>query len=358
MNDPLQKILGPVSREEFLEDYWQKQSLLVQDRDEDWPFSFDRKSFFDALPESYHLKTIFKDEEGQHTECEIEPEQARKMYKAGQTLCATRINSGNPSLQRYVRALEGELLGSEFQTNAYLSPSGSGFGVHYDYHSVWILQLEGTKQWYYADEPTVEYPVANCVYPLDRDEFEFPWYTVSRPDESTFNEVVLEPGDMLYLPTGAWHKTQANGYSLSITLGHEPVRASEFVTDRLMDGIWNEEASRRHLPFVPQSGDDKERSKEELRNALGDALETLQERMDDLTVDRLLNAWNEQIEAQREKRRSARQQTDAGNVSPSALLALFGQTEDSSNKTDRNGHSESSSNEEESTASAASATSE
>jgi len=45
-----------------------------------------------------------------------------------------------------------------------------------------------------------------------------PWATVQRPDESTFSEVVLRPGDVLYMPKGTWHRAAGVGCSLALTL--------------------------------------------------------------------------------------------------------------------------------------------
>ena len=243
LQTPFQKLLGPVSREEFFDRYWQKQSLLVQDRgDRGWPFTFDRDAFFGSLEQCSHLKMVFENEDGAHRECQIQAPQAARMYEAGNTLCATRVDNGNADLHRFLRKLERELWGGEFHTNAYLSPGNKGFGTHFDYHSVWVLQIEGRKRWWFGDTPALTDPLTTIVYPMDRETLRLPWYAIDRPDESAFHEVVLEPGDMLYLPTGVWHKTRADEYSLSITLGHEPVQAGKLVSDHIAHAMWSDDA--------------------------------------------------------------------------------------------------------------------
>lgn len=328
---PLQQLLGPISQKNFLEDHWQKRSLVIRDRGDKWPFAFDRKAFYASLRDCYHIKAAYKDDTGQHKECDITHEQAEKLYDAGTTICATRVNYGNPGLQRYLDVLQENMLGSEFHMNSYLSPGGKGFGVHYDYHSVWVLQIEGSKRWFYAEEPAIKYPVMNCVFPLAREEFKFPWYSVARPNDADLREVVLEPGDLLYLPTGAWHKTEASGYSLSITMGHEPVQASKFITDIVTSGIWNDEASRRHVPFVPRAEDCKERAENELRATFDDALATLRERIDSLTADQLMEVWGAKVEAEQKQLQRKKQIRNASSASASPLLALFGQMNSSGN---------------------------
>ena len=300
---PLQQLLGPVDEKDFFNHYWQQRSLLIQGRKEPWPFTFDQQAFFSALPACDHLKMAFQNQEGQHKECDIDADQAKRMYEAGTTLCATRIDYGDAGLRRFLDQLEDPLLGGEFHMNSYLSPGGKGFGVHYDYHSVWVLQLEGSKTWFYSEEPAIRYPILNLVYPLKRAEFKFPWYTIPRPDETALHEATLEPGDLLYLPAGAWHKTQANGYSLSITMCHEPVQAAKFITDVITGSLWNDEASRCHLPPVLQSGDCEGASEDALHTAFEEALATLRHRINRVTPDQLLQAWKAQVRAEQKKRR-------------------------------------------------------
>src|SRR5690606_32051632 len=138
-------------------------------------------------------------------------------------------------------------------------------------------------------------------------------------------EVVLEPGDLLYLPTGAWHQTQANGYSLSITMGHEPVQAHKFISDLITGAVWADEASRRHLPPMHQTAPCEGASEATVRAALEDALSTLRTAVDRLTPDLLLQAWKMQIRIEQKKRRRQQATGKAGSRQSShPLLAALG----------------------------------
>ena len=45
----------------------------------------------------------------------------------------------------------------------------------------------------------------------------------------TLEEVELRPGDVLYLPPGAWHEARARGSSLALTLAYERVTSAAVV---------------------------------------------------------------------------------------------------------------------------------
>lgn len=88
-----------------------------------------------------------------------------------------------------VAELELEL-GHPCQANAYLTPPGSqGFALHSDSHDVFVIQTVGSKRWEVRSPDGVE-------------------------------EVLLEPGLAMYLPTGTPHAARAvDTVSLHVTLG-------------------------------------------------------------------------------------------------------------------------------------------
>lgn len=109
-----------------------------------------------------------------------------------------------------------EDLGHPVQANAYITPPQSqGFSAHYDVHDVFVLQLAGEKRWI-IHEPVHRWPM--------RDE---PWDAGGRRQQvaqaatrEPALDVVLRPGDCLYLPRGYLHAAKAlEGVSAHLTLG-------------------------------------------------------------------------------------------------------------------------------------------
>ncbi|MEU1753967.1 cupin domain-containing protein [Micromonospora matsumotoense] len=140
-------------------------------------------------------------------------ERILELYAAGATLVLQGLHRLWPALVDFARDL-GTALTQPLQVNAYLTPPGSqGFATHYDTHDVFVLQVDGRKHW------RIHPPV--LTDPLERQ----PWG--GRADEVSATadgpaalDVVLEPGDALYLPRGWLHSAQAQeSRSLHLTVG-------------------------------------------------------------------------------------------------------------------------------------------
>jgi hypothetical protein len=119
----------------------------------------------------------------------------------------------------------GRALSEAVNANIYYGRARSrGFGMHVDHHDVIVLQVEGKKQWYGAD-PTFTDPLL------------LPNHSGPEPKEPTWSEVV-EPGDVMYVPRGTWHRAEAlEGASLHVSLGIQPCTGLHFLgwmRDRLM----------------------------------------------------------------------------------------------------------------------------
>ncbi|MCR6033169.1 cupin [Nocardioides sp. zg-579] len=119
----------------------------------------------------------------------VDGRRALAAFADGATVVLQGLHRYHPPLTRLVAELELEL-GHPCQANAYLTPPGSqGFAVHADRHDVFVFQTAGTKQW-----------------------------EVHGPDGP--EEVLLEPGLSMYLPTGTPHAARAQDtVSLHVTIG-------------------------------------------------------------------------------------------------------------------------------------------
>ncbi len=119
----------------------------------------------------------------------VDPRKALALFDQGATIVFQGLHRYWPPLTRLVAELELEL-GHPCQANAYLTPPGSqGFAVHSDTHDVFVFQTAGAKQW-----------------------------EVHTPDG--VEDLTLEPGVCLYLPTGTPHAARAQEtVSLHVTLG-------------------------------------------------------------------------------------------------------------------------------------------
>ncbi len=119
----------------------------------------------------------------------VDARKALALFDEGATIVFQGLHRYWPPLTRLIAELELEL-GHPCQANAYLTPPGAqGFDVHSDSHDVFVFQTAGSKQWE--------------VHTADGLE-----------------DVVLEPGLSMYLPTGTPHAARAQEtVSLHVTIG-------------------------------------------------------------------------------------------------------------------------------------------
>src|SRR5262249_21899844 len=99
---------------------------------------------------------------------------------------------------------------------------------------VFILQVEGSKRWWFSPRPACESPPANLVHEPEQVaswRARHPELSVAPPDEEALVERVLRPGDSLYLPPGTWHRTAAGDYSLALTLALKSARLAAMVSN-------------------------------------------------------------------------------------------------------------------------------
>ncbi len=129
-------------------------------------------------------------------------------WERGATIVLQGLHLSRPELGAFCRALE-RALGHPAQVNAYYTPrSAQGLPVHHDTHDVFVLQVSGEKRWL-VYEPRLELPLRNQKYSPDLGE-----------PGPTVHDLVLRPGDMLYLPRGWLHEAlTSDSDSLHLTVG-------------------------------------------------------------------------------------------------------------------------------------------
>jgi hypothetical protein len=150
-------------------------------------------------------------------------------------------------------------------------PQSRGFDDHYDVHDVFVLQVDGEKRWR-VHEPVHEAPLRDQPWTDHRSAVE----AAARTEPVI--DVVLRPGDCLYLPRGYLHAATALGEtSTHLTFGvHTWTRhhlADELVHAALR-ALADDADTRRSLPLGVTVGDpsDVADEVEAVRRALADAI--------------------------------------------------------------------------------------
>lgn len=136
----------------------------------------------------------------------VDVSRVMKLVAQGATIVLQSLQHSWPPITRFCNELQREI-GHAVQANCYLTPPGStALARHRDAHEVLVLQIAGSKVW------TVEH----------------------------LGEVVLHPGNVMYLPRGTWHEAAAHDQlSLHLTIGvlaATPRTALQRAIDRLPAG--------------------------------------------------------------------------------------------------------------------------
>ncbi|MFE9966778.1 JmjC domain-containing protein [Streptomyces sp. NPDC005525] len=213
----------------------------------------------------------------------IQPADFHAQLKDGASLVLDAVEKIHPAVGMAAEGLE-RFLGTSVQTNAYASwTDRDGFGLHWDDHDVVVVQVHGSKRWRLYGS-TREAPTFRDV--------ESP----ESPEGDPVADIVLAPGDVLYLPRGWWHAVTADQgtESLHLTFGMVPHTGADlmlWVVDQLRSSL----ALRKDIPrfaALPEQSDFIEAVRREVLDRMADP--------------RLVERWAESIDT-----------TDPGHAIPS-----------------------------------------
>ncbi|MDN5790530.1 MAG: cupin domain-containing protein [Micrococcales bacterium] len=162
-------------------------------------------------------------------------------FAAGATLVLQGLHRMWPPVIDYAAVLATQL-GHPVQVNAYITPSqNTGFAPHYDVHDVFVLQFAGRKRWR-IHEPVLTAPLRDQPWDARREA------VAQRAAEEPVLDVVLEPGDALYLPRGYLHAASALGeVSGHLTIGVQPVTRA-FLAEQVLGALSDDPELRVSLP--------------------------------------------------------------------------------------------------------------
>ncbi|MGQ4647065.1 JmjC domain-containing protein [Lyngbya aestuarii] len=231
-------LLKPYSVEEFLNTHWTSKALFVPSGE---------KSKFAHLFSWEKLNYLLNFHQFKYPELrlaldgkvldESKNKDITKLCQEGATLIVNQVNKFIPEIAAFATEVTYDL-GYGTQVNSYCSwPGRQGFSSHYDTHEVFILQIEGRKEWHVFPD-TFKYPL------VDQKSA-----SLTPPEGEPYLSCTLSPGDVLYIPRGHWHYAVAlNEPSLHLTLGVHCQTGVDFL-EWLIGELRQQEKWRRNLPL-------------------------------------------------------------------------------------------------------------
>lgn len=242
----LAALLSPISVKTFLQDYFGSRPLLVRGTPGKFDALLKPDDFIYGLDKVTEIRCVFSELK----QASISPADVREMFEAGATICVTGVDRAHSSLRAAAKRIEKEIgYAGRVDFRSYMSPPGSGFDVHYDARVATTLQIDGTKTWWYSEEPHVQFPTENSP----RNDMAEIRRAVSRVK---LRKVTLLPGDLLCLPPGVWHKAQAGAggsLALNMAFNHTGATVLDLVLQELREALAEKPGCRE--PFLTGSRD-------------------------------------------------------------------------------------------------------
>ena len=242
-------LLAPHDLQHFLDHHWEREHLHVRGRPGESRASLVTLEAVDAMLSTrvnrhpdvslVNARDAVEPEDYSDDAGLIDPIRVARLFGAGATIIVNNLDQLNPAVRAVVSSLETEL-GVHAQANLYLTPGGAqGFAAHYDSHDVLLVQVLGKKQWRLYDSPK--------GMPLRGERFD---PAATKPGERTA-DLLLQPGDVLYIPRGLMHDADAvdDGPSMHVTLGLHAVRWSEVLLEALAAQALSDPGLRAGLPL-------------------------------------------------------------------------------------------------------------
>lgn len=184
----------------------------------------------------------------------LQPDSAKVMdlLRRGASLVANDIDTLTPELAAFAATLEGAVNGKA-QANLYCSRrERQAFGSHFDTHDVYAVHIAGEKVWRLY-ETRMDNPIAHPRFKSYGQE----WHDKNRGAVKA--EVLMRPGDLLYIPRGQYHDAVAmSDGTIHIAFGVTHVIGMD-VFDMLAGMAVDDSAFRQNMPR-PDEGEDAARS--------------------------------------------------------------------------------------------------
>jgi hypothetical protein len=222
-------LLDPVSPERFFAEHWERRHLFLHREDPAWYrglFSFadvDRWMVASQSNPAELLLLVPPPGSGRKTERkrlrDVTPSQLYNAFAGGNTIVLEGIQKAWPPVARLAATL-GEALSARVRVNLYMTPAGAqGAPIHPDVQDVFVLQIEGTKDWFLYEQ-TEELCLESLTYLR---ELRGP-VSGAMEEPPLVERATLRQGDFLYIPRGLPHRAvaPAGSPSLHLTVIIEP----------------------------------------------------------------------------------------------------------------------------------------
>lgn len=233
-NRPHTTLLGGISPQKFLEEYWQKKPLLIRGAMPGFMGMLSADELAGLACEDdvqsrlvSQVRGKWQLEQGPFAEARF-----ASLPVKDWTLLVQGVNHHLPSATKLLQRFDFIPHARLDDLMVSYAPDGGGVGPHFDSYDVFLLQGQGKRLWRVSAQTDLTLIDGAPLKLLENFETEDEW--------------VLEPGDMLYLPPQIAHWGVAMGDCMTYSIGFRAPSAQELATQFLgylqesicLDGIY------------------------------------------------------------------------------------------------------------------------
>ena len=250
--------LGEAGLAALIESFQGGEPFLVQGTRERLPAWLNHPSLrsIEELCARYQGRILYGRREGGPKSVLIERGSAADLLAAGEALYLPDLSEVITESIDWLRKFES-IIGIPAGTaraTAWVAPAGEGTALHLDAEDVLSIQLVGRKCFEVAEPAAMPYvsgyqfgpgiPAAADLYPQAAAGF-------PDPQHADFTPVDLEPGFVLVVPRGHWHRTRCHTASLSVSIICAPPLLLDWALGVLRHRALQESRWRRPLYGAP-----------------------------------------------------------------------------------------------------------
>ncbi|MEU4583286.1 cupin domain-containing protein [Kitasatospora aureofaciens] len=222
----LQSVVAPVSKEDFLQNYWPHRPLTI-------PGGSDRLADIKSLPvltngetvlDAYPDRVSLMRPDGFWSDASSGAD-AIEHYRTGHTCYLRRVERYVPEIAALVTSVTEDLgmPAGSFTGEIFCSTAESGVGMHSDYDVNFAMLLKGEKHWRFTPNESIRNQTNICLpstlSQVDDTQLEFADhlpFPARMPDDA--EEVEMRPGGLVFIPRGLWHQTRAVGECIQLNI--------------------------------------------------------------------------------------------------------------------------------------------
>lgn len=180
---------------------------------------------------------------------------AKESYEKGRALFFDDVEINEPIIKYWLDSIKNDLgLSNLTYSRAliYALPKNGSTTAHFDQNINFVLQVSGTKKWWIAPNEEIVNPLTRHTMGTKADPELSSYLRQELPDHFPENakEYTLEPGSILFVPRGAWHKTEALSDSVALNFTYSAPTWIDILTTALRGRLAQSPNWRATADFV------------------------------------------------------------------------------------------------------------